>query len=328
MFSIGPVQLPSKLILAPLAGYTDLPFRTVCREYGAGLCVSEMISCHGLVYQQKKTINMLQSSGEDSPLAYQLFGADPAVMAEAASILNSFEPDLIDINMGCPVKKVTKKGAGAALMADLKLAQQIIAQVVRSSRCPVTVKMRSGPDQRTQNGVSLARIAEDNGVTALTVHGRTWKQAFGGRADWGVVERIKSSVSIPVIGNGDIATFQDAEHRLKKGQCDGVMIGRAALGNPWVFHPAGRPVTLGPVIRAVQRHVFLVDFFNDDNQFQLAAMKNHLGSYFKGFSGASGIRKEIYAAADWSGIRALLNRLEEKISGQTAADSQVPTSYH
>ena len=328
MLSIGSVQLPSRLILAPLAGYSDLALRTVCREYGAGLCVSEMISCHGLVYNQKKTIHLLQSSNEDRPLAFQLFGADPDVMAEAASILNRFEPDLIDINMGCPVKKVTKKGAGAALMADLKRAQRIIAGVVRSSNCPVTVKMRSGPDQRTQNGATLARIAEDNGIAALTVHGRTWKQAFGGKADWEVVKRIKGSVSIPVIGNGDIVTFQDAEQRLRTSHCDGVMIGRASLGNPWVFHPDGRPGNLSPVITAAQRHLFLVEFYNDDNQFQLAAMKNHLGKYFKGFSGASCIRKNIYAADDWSDIRGLLNELYESITLPSAADSQVPISYH
>lgn len=328
MLAIGSVHLPSRLILAPLAGYTDLAFRMVCREYGAGLCVSEMISCHGLLYQQKKTIRMLQSSSEDRPLAYQLFGADPAVMAEAASILSSFEPDLIDINMGCPVKKVTKKGAGAALMTDLKLAQRIITGVVSSSNCPVTVKMRSGPDQRTRNGEALARIAEDNGVSALTVHGRTWKQAFGGEADWEVVKRIKGSVSIPVIGNGDIVTFQDAEHRLKTSQCDGVMIGRASIGNPWVFHPDGRPARLGPVITAVQRHLFLVELFNGDNQAQLAGMKNHLGKYFTGFSGASRMRKKIYEAHHFSDIRGLLSQLEETITEQSAADNQLPISSH
>ena len=314
MFSIGSVQLPNNLILAPLAGYTDLPFRILCREYGAGLCVSEMISCHGLVYRQKKTIEMVESCKDDRPVSFQLFGADPDIMAEAASILSSFGPDLIDINMGCPVKKVTKRGAGAALMTDLKLAEQIIKKVVNNSKYPVTVKMRSGPDQHNQNGKELARIAEDNGVSAVTVHGRTWKQAFTGKADWDIVRRIKERVSIPVIGNGDILTCSEATQHLESAQCDGIMIGRAALGNPWVFHPDGRPKNVAPVIKCVLRHVALLEQCNDMPNYKLAAMKNHLGKYFKGFSGSSEIRKNIYAAADWSRLKEMLNQLDEQYS--------------
>ncbi len=326
MVSIGSVQLPNRLVLAPLAGYTDLPFRMVCREYGAGLCVSEMISSHGLVYQQHKTRKLLQSSTEDTPLAYQLFGADPDIMAEAAAVLNDFSPDLIDINMGCPVRKVTKKGAGAALMTDLQRAEQIIAGVVRSSSCPVTVKMRSGPDMQNQNGEILARIAEDNGVSALVVHGRTWKQAFGGKADWTVVEKIKTSVSIPVIGNGDIHSFQEARYRLETSRCDGVMIGRAALGNPWVFHPSGRPGDIKGVMTAVRHHIFLLESVNGSPHLKLAAMKNHLGKYFKGFSGAGAIRKNIYETTDWQSLKDLFDQLQSPVTLQSTAGIQVSTS--
>jgi tRNA-dihydrouridine synthase B len=326
MFSIGSVHIPNRLVLAPLAGYSDLPFRMVCREYGAGLCVSEMISSHGLVYQQHKTRELLQSSPEDTPLAYQLFGADPEIMAEAAAVLNDFSPDLIDINMGCPVKKVTKRGAGAALMADLKRAEQIIAGVVRSSHYPVTLKMRSGPDQQNRNGEILARIAEDNGVSALVVHGRTWKQAFGGKADWTIVEKIKTSVSIPVIGNGDIGSFQEARFRLETSRCDAVMIGRAAFGNPWVFDPDGRPGDLNAVIEALRHHIFLLESFNDSPQLKLAAIKNHLGKYFKGFSGAGAIRKTIYETTGWQNLKDFLNQLQTSVTSQSTAGSPASTS--
>jgi len=305
--------MPNNLILAPLAGYTDLPFRLLCREYGAGLCVSEMISCHGLAYQQKKTISMLASCPEDRPLAYQLFGADPAIMAEATSILKTFKPDLIDINMGCPVKKVTKRGAGAALMTDLALAEKIIISVMDNSDCPVTVKMRSGPDFNNLNGLNLAKIAEQNGISAVIIHGRTWKQAFAGRADWDGIGRIKKELSIPVIGNGDITTYMDAMSKIRAGVCDAVMIGRAALGNPWVFHPGGRPQALEPVTVGALRHMTLLERFVESPHHKLAAMKNHLGKYFKGFSGSSSIRKNIYEASDWTTLKHMLTQLYQPV---------------
>jgi len=314
MFSIGPLSVPNTLVLAPLAGYSDLSFRRLCREHGAGLCVSEMISCHGLVYKQKKTIQMLESCNEDYPLSYQLFGSDPDIMAEAAAILNDFKPDCVDINMGCPVKKVTKRGAGAALMADLERAEQIIQAVVKASYFPVTVKMRSGPDRCHLNAEDLARRAEYHGVSALTVHGRTWKQAFTGKADWKTVSRIKECVSIPVIGNGDVASYGDAHNKMEATGCDGVMIGRAALGNPWVFHPQGRPGSLLTILRAVIRHVELLESYSESPRFKLAAMKNHLGKYFKGFSGSSAIRKGIYDATDWTSLRQMLSQLEVQYS--------------
>ena len=284
------------LVLAPLAGYTDLAFRLLCRQHGATLCVSEMISSHGLVYRQPATEALLATSAEDRPVAFQLFGADAAVMGEAARLLQPFAPDLIDINMGCPVKKVTKRGAGAALMADPRLAESIIRAVVANSRCPVTVKFRSGPDAATITAVDFARMAEQAGAAALTVHGRTWKQGFCGTADWTIVRQVKEAVTIPVIGNGDVSDYHDAEMKRLASGCDAVMIGRAALGNPWVFSATGRPDRPADILAAGRHHLHLM---NIHGLTRLGSAKNHLGRYFKGFPGASRLRAELYQIADW-----------------------------
>jgi tRNA-dihydrouridine synthase B len=238
------VTLQSPFILAPLAGYTDVSFRLLCREMGAGLCCSEMISCHGLVYGQQQTRELLATVPEERPVSFQLFGSDPQAMGEAATILSSCPIDVIDINMGCPVKKVTKKGAGVALMKDFAKAREIIRAVCAGTSLPVTVKFRSGWLQEKVIAADFARMAEEAGASALTVHGRSWAQGFGGHADWGIIAQVKQSVTVPVIGNGDILTYQDGQRMIDETGCDAVMIGRGALGNPWVFQPGGRPGTL------------------------------------------------------------------------------------
>ena len=201
---IGTLTLENPFILAPLAGFTDLPFRLLCREYGAGLVFSEMISCHGLTYQQQKTWDMIQSVNEERPVAMQLFGSEPDIMARAASLLSREPIDCIDINMGCPVKKVTKKGAGSALMKNPELASEIIRKVRENTDKPLTVKFRSGWNHQTINAVEFAQMAEDSGADAVTVHARTWSDGFSGKADWEIITDVKKHVSIPVIGNGDI----------------------------------------------------------------------------------------------------------------------------
>ena len=309
MLSIGPVALSTPLILAPLAGYSDLPFRLLCRQFGAGLCVSEMISSHGLAYGQPKTISMLLSCSEERPVSFQLFGADPAIMGEAAAILDTYQPDLIDINMGCPVKKVTKRGAGAALMTDIGLAEKIVKKVVDHSSRPVTVKIRSGPNQNTICAVDFALMAEANGAAAIAVHGRTWSQGFSGEADWAIVETVKQAVNIPVLGNGDVKNYPDAISRLERYGCDGILIGRAAIGNPWIFSEQGRPGNLSSIVSAVQQHLTLVDtHFTDPNRC-LGSIKNHLGKYFKGFPGSSRARKNIYEQPDFDSLKVFLKEI-------------------
>lgn len=310
MSAIASIQLKSPLILAPLAGYSDLPFRLLCREFGAGLCFSEMISCHGLVYRQKKTLQMLASDNAERPVSFQLFGADTKTMAEAADILNEFSPNLVDINMGCPVKKVTKKGAGVALMASPRLAEDIISEVVKNCNCPVTVKFRLGINHNSISCVDFGKMAEHCGAAAVTLHGRTWAQGFTGTADWNQIGLVKKNLSIPVIGNGDILNFTEAQERLTSSSCDAVMIGRGALGNPWVFSADGRPSDIKSILAGALRHLELMELhLNVDHL--LAVVKNHIGRYFKHFPGSSLIRRKVYDSTSFSEIQNMLKALIE-----------------
>jgi nifR3 family TIM-barrel protein len=264
-----------------------------------------MISCHGLCYQQLKTIDMLLSTPAERPVAFQLFGADPDRMAEAAAIVSTFAPDMIDINMGCPVKKVTKRGAGAALMASPGLAEKIILRVVANTSLPVTVKIRAGVNASELNGVEFARMAQGSGAAAVIVHGRTWAQGFSGRAERTIIATIKQALTIPVIGNGDIQSYQEAMQLLEETGCDGVMIGRAALGNPWVFSAAGRPDDLGTIVDGAIRHLTLVEQFLGPDR-PIGVIRNHIGKYFKNLPGSSDIRRAVYNCSAQSDMKNLL----------------------
>jgi len=299
------------LVLAPLAGYTDLAFRLLCRETGAGICVTEMISCHGLIYGQKNTLVLLNSAPEDRPLGVQLFGADPEAMGRAAALINPKQADFIDINMGCPVRKVTRKGAGSALMKNPKLAAEIITAVVRQAAMPVTVKFRSGWTQDAITAPDFARMAEQAGAAAVTVHGRTWSQGFSGSADWNVIKAVKQAVSIPVIGNGDILSYQDSIAMRNETGCDGVMIGRGSLGNPWVFSPSGRPATLSGRMPVLRRHLELAREYLPAEK-MLFRIKNHLARYLAGLPGASRMRQDIMAASDLTTLWEYMETLQAK----------------
>lgn len=308
MLTIGNITLDNPFVLAPLAGYTDLPFRLLCKQFGAGLVVSEMISCHGLFYKQPKTFAMLASVPEEHPISFQLFGSDPEIMAEATKILSEFNPNIIDINMGCPVKKVTKNGSGAALMSTPNLAKELISVVVKNSNCPVTVKFRSGVNAASQTATEFAKMAEDCGASALTIHGRSWAQGFNGLADWNVIALVKDSVSIPVIGNGDILQYSDGLDMMEKTNCDGVMIGRGALGNPWVFSPKGRPSELNEIVATTLQHLaYIEDHLHTDRL--IGCIKNHIGRYFKGTKGSSAMRKLVYDSPDFQTLKASLTNL-------------------
>ncbi len=293
ILQIGSLALSSPLIAAPLAGFSDLAFRLLCREYGAGLCYSEMISCHGLVRQQQSTLELLATVPAERPVIMQLFGAEPEVMGEAAAILSQLPIDGIDLNMGCPVKKVVKKGAGAALMRAPELAAAIVTAVVGVTDLPVTVKFRSGWNHQSITAPEFARRCEDCGAAAVAVHARTWSDGFSGRADQRVIAAVKQTVKVPVIGNGDVTSYQEALTMMENTGCDGVMIGRGALGAPWLFSPELPAFPALPErLTAARRHLSLIRQFHPHHH--PARIRNQLGRYFKGVAGGTAIRKKIY----------------------------------
>lgn len=233
---IGSVTLENNLILAPMAGVSDLPFRILCREQGAGLVCMEMISAKAILYGNCHTDDLMASRLEERPVSLQLFGSDPDIMADMAQRIEERPFDIFDINMGCPVQKVVKNGEGSALMKDPKRVYEIVSRMVKKVKKPVTVKIRKGWDDDHVNAVEIAKIAEEAGAAAVAVHGRTREQLYSGKADWDIIRQVKEAVKIPVIGNGDVVDPQSAEALEKATGCDGIMIARGARGNPWIFH--------------------------------------------------------------------------------------------
>lgn len=298
---ISEILKNNPLVLAPMAGITDFPFRRICREQGAGLLFSEMVSVEALIRDHKRTQSMLHTNEAERPVVFQIFGSKPASMAEAAHIVSQGNADFIDINMGCPVPKILKSGAGSALLRDLGLAREIMAAVVGASKVPVLVKIRLGWDAKSIVALDMAQAAESAGVAAVTVHGRTKAQGFSGRADWDMIRKVKKSVTIPIIGNGDVRTGQDARRMLDETGCDGVMIGRAIQGNPWIFREAKQYLETGvqpaPPTPAERKDVMLrhledvISLLGAD--FGIREMRKHLCWYTKGLHGGAEFRTRI-----------------------------------
>lgn len=324
------MDFKNKIILAPMAGITDYAFREISRQYGADYCVSEMISAKAVHYKDEKTATLAHIRETDAPIGIQIFGSEPDIMAECAYLVSTASyahaksflvPEVIDINMGCPVKKIVSNGEGSALLKNPRLCGEIVKKCVEASRVPVTVKIRAGFDKNSINATEIAKICEANGASAITIHGRTREQMYEPYADWDIIKAVKNSVSIPVIGNGDIFKAQDALRMLDYTGVNSVMIGRGALGNPFIFeeikslmsNKSYTPPTVAQKIATVKRQVELM-ILDKGEQIAICEARKHIAWYIKGLRGCTDIKVEVNKATTFDELNEILLRYQEELS--------------
>ncbi len=311
---IGTIEIKRTAALAPMAGVADRAMREICKQFGAAYMVGELASSKGMMYSDKKTAQLLITTSAERPMAVQLFGSEPEVMALAAKKAMQFEPDIIDINMGCPAPKVAGNGGGAALMKNPQLAGEIVKAVCEAVPVPVTCKFRKGWDDESVNAVEFAKVCEENGAAALTIHGRTRKQMYAPHADWDIIKAVKGAVSVPVIGNGDVTSAESAAKMYDYTRCDLVMVGRAAYGNPWIFKEIDSYMTSGVLLpppsleekmQVMRRHVELMCEYKGEYTGMKEARK-HTSWYMKGLHGAASLRSQAGKLTYFSDIEDLI----------------------
>lgn len=313
---IGNVTLENNLILAPMAGVTDLPFRLLCKEKGAGLLCMEMVSAKAILYKNKNTQALLEIDPRENPVSLQLFGSDPDIISQIAHEIEEHPFDILDINMGCPVPKIVNNGEGSALMKNPVLAGKIIEKTVKAIQKPVTVKIRKGFDDEHVNAVEMARVAQESGAAAVAVHGRTREQYYSGKADWDIIRQVKEAVSIPVIGNGDLLTAEDVIAMKEQTGCDGFMIGRGAQGNPWIFEQILHYFRTGEklpkpsaeeVTDMILRHAKMMLEFKGEYT-GIREIRKHAAWYTAGYPNSAKLRVAINAVESYEELERLLKK--------------------
>ena len=319
-WKIGNVKISNQVVLAPMAGICNSAYRQICKDMGCGLIYAEMVSDKAITYNNQKTIDMLYMTEKERPISQQIFGSDKESFVEAAKFIEKeMKPDIIDINMGCPVPKVAVRAqAGSALLKDLDKIFDIVSSVVSSVNVPVTVKIRSGWDSNHINAVEVAKVIEKAGASAICVHPRTRSQGYSGKADWNIIKEVKENVSIPVIGNGDIKSHEDAKRMLEETKCDAVMIGRGVLGNPWLIknivnYLDGKEVIDVSIVDRIDmclKHLKLLDSLKNE-KLACLEIRNHISWYFKGIKGANELKNKVYQTTSIHDIILLLNEFKE-----------------